>query len=1048
MSIGLVPRYPDSAAILQATDNGLTWFKWYVETYLGRQLKRIGNRYRVGSISIYRLPNGLWSCTRHSTGESGTLFSFAGQLYQLNPKTEFKTILEQIIQDLNLPEWRFVKEESKVASTLPIHSTPIEKTTWIANNGKPLEQKFSYQLAKNNTALLQYFGAWDIAISTLNRYNVYAADYTKHLKSGRTFTDELTILYKIGDKKTIKAKRPYVKKKGAYREFYLQNSGNYVFGHRQLPEKCDYIIICEGEKDTLLVNNFFNKVGIYAICFHSVSARIDEKYLQYLQHKCQNKVFTCFDNDAAGAKFSHKNALKLGIPSVDISAYSAENDLCDVYIKEGIKGLIDIFSSELSTKTAVKKDENNPFSWGIPTALSLNINQYISENTLNLDTNTYPIDTLKQYIFKHNQLILQAPTGSGKTTALMKIAQDHEFLSQNKVKRVIFCMPYQILAQQLANDYSLPCVLQGTTPLELNMALSSSISICTYDSLKKLEYGVDEALLIVDEFHNLRNQANFRMNACVEVLEYMNIAPKTICLSATPLYEFTHLMQYNLVKVQTKKSLTPIIQPIEYQGTRLEAILNHDFNVNIVNNINIIKINDITLLKTLRTLLKKKYQLTDEEITLFCSSEKEQNKQYIEISKSGKVTNHIKFILTTSIINDGVNINNENIGDIILINEFCEASLVQFIARFRKAKQLKVYAYRKQKEVIPQHLRKWTQPTDEALNIKYKRAKLQLDHIQTIDNQKVDNYKEWLLRDFPFLYYSTLNGTYQVNQIAILHQEYQRQKSTTTTEQFYQNIQFNHPHITVLPTQSVSVTKNKAANETLKAQKNTIKQQKQQAYTLLHQDKNRFLEVSYHYSKNPKLKNKIRQHLLINTHEMSLSAQQVFDTNESLFKAHLNEETSQRFFDLRQRNIPEETIPKILLKNQSNKDYGRFIHTLTAQVQLRLLKINKNNLNPIQIAEAKHSKAIIRAISQLPKGKRCFTGFKIKTLIGKILKDENISQERAITRLSGLYQITKFKKKVKGKRLTFYRIEDKLGYKQFLKDNDIKIAAFEAGLLL
>ena len=109
MSIGLVPRYPDSTAILQVTDNGLNWFKWYVETYLGRQLKRIGNRYRAGSISIYRLPNGLWSCTRHSSGESGTLFSFVGQLYQLNVKADFKTILQQIIRDLNLLEWTLLK---------------------------------------------------------------------------------------------------------------------------------------------------------------------------------------------------------------------------------------------------------------------------------------------------------------------------------------------------------------------------------------------------------------------------------------------------------------------------------------------------------------------------------------------------------------------------------------------------------------------------------------------------------------------------------------------------------------------------------------------------------------------------------------------------------------------------------------------------------------------------------------------------------------------------------------------------------------------------
>ena len=629
----------------------------------------------------------------------------------------------------------------------------------------------------------------------------------------------------------------------------------------------------------------------------------------------------------------------------------------------------------------------------------------------------------------------------------MKIAQDREFLTQNKVKRVIFCMPYQILAQQLANDYNLPCVLQGTSKLELNMALSSPIAICTYDSLKKLEYGIDEALLIVDEFHNLKNQANFRINACIEVLEYMNIAPKTICLSATPLYEFVHLMSYKLVKVNSQKTLKTSIQPIEYQGTRIESILNHEFNVNRVNKINIIKINDITLLKTLRTLLKEKYQLTDKEITLFCSSEKEANQEYIEISKSGKVANQIKFILTTSIINDGVNINNENIGDIVLVNEFCEASLVQFIARFRKAKHLKVYAYRKQKEAIPQHLKKWTQPTQEALAIKYKRAELQLNHIKTIDNQQIINHKEWLLKDFPFLYYSTLNGSYQVNQIAILHQEYQRQKSTTDSEQFYQNIQFNHPHITILPTQNLGVTKNKSANETLKAQKDAVKQQKQQAYTLLQQDKNRFLEASFHHTKNPKLKNKIRQHLLINTQEMSLSAQQVFDTNKLLFERQLCDETSQRFFDLRQRNIPDEVIPAILLKNQSNKDYGRFIHTLTAQVQLRLLKINKSRLNPMQIAEAEHSKSIIRAISQLPKDKRCFTGFKIRKLISKILDDDNISQERAITRLSGLYQITMFKKKVKGKRLTFYQIKEKRNYKQFLGENDIKIAAFETRLL-
>lgn len=1051
MSIGFIPRYPDSTTILQVTGNGLNWFKWYVETYLGRQLKQIGNRYRAGSISIYRLPNGLWSCTRHSSGESGTLFSFVGQLYQLNVKTDFKAILQQIIRDLNLLEWTLLKEEVQTIDLPPKPSIPIVPTEWIANAGKALEKKFSYEIATNNSYLLNYFNQWGIDANTLNRYNVQAAASTTHLKSGKKFRDKLTILYQIAANKTIKAKRPYVPKKGSFREFYLQNSGNYVFGHRQLPEKCDYIIICEGEKDTLLINQFFNKVGIYAVCFHSVSARIDEKYLRYLRQKCDEKVFTCFDNDTAGAKFSERNALKHGIPSINISTYSTENDLCDVYQATGIKTLIQIFSTELTIKTAIQKDENNPFSWGVTNVLSLQVQRFISENKIDLATNCTPLEVLKQYISQYNQLILQAPTGSGKTTALVKVAQDTEFLAANKVKRVIFCMPYQILAQQLASDYNLPCVLQGTSSLELKTALSSPISVCTYDSLKKLEYGIDEALLIIDEFHNLRNQANFRASACIEVLEYTQIAPKTICLSATPLYEFATLLNYKLIKVSTQQTFKSTIQPIDYQGTRIEAIMNHDFsvyNVNMKSKINIIKVNDINLLKTVQTLLKEKYQLSDDEITLFCSSEKENNTEYLNISESGKVSDSVKFILTTSIINDGVNINNKNIGDIVLLNEFCEDSLVQFIARFRKAKDLKVYAYRKQKELEPTYLRKWITPTQEALQIKKERAKLQLEHIQNIDCQEIKNHKEWLLRDFPFVYYSTLQGAYQVNEIAILHQEYQRKKSVIDSEAFYKNMAFNHPNITVLPLQAINATENTTANKALKANKATIRTQKQQAYTLLEQDKNRFLEVTYHHTKNPKLKNSIRECQLINNLEMSSPAQQVFDQHKAIFEQQRCEETANRFFDLRRIKISDDIIPSILYKNQSNKDYGLFKHTLTTQVQLRLHKINRSSLNSMQKAEIQNSKALIRAISQIPKNKRCLTSFKIRKIVATTLKNENISSERALMRLKGLFQITKTKRKVNGKRLTFYQIEGKIRFKQFLKDQGIPIATFENALLI
>ncbi|MGE5457334.1 MAG: hypothetical protein ACM3RX_03175, partial [Methanococcaceae archaeon] len=92
--------------------------------------------------------------------------------------------------------------------------------------------------------------------------------------------------------------------------------------------------------------------------------------------------------------------------------------------------------------------------------------------------------------------------------------------------------------------------------------------------------------------------------------------------------------------------------------------------------------NSIKSLEEIMEVLLEK-GIKDEEIQILHSQEKE-SETYSSIVKSEKIPEGVKYILTTSVISDGVNIGNGNIDAVYMIESENLIQLRQFVARFRK----------------------------------------------------------------------------------------------------------------------------------------------------------------------------------------------------------------------------------------------------------------------------------------------------------------------------------------------------------------------------
>lgn len=338
----------------------------------------------------------------YSTGKQGDVFQFVADLNQLDCKQDFIKVLSIISEAFALNGFakaKINKNVKIVENHLKKESVEIDKKSLFNFVSKDFEQNhFSYFLQGN----------WNVEKEVLLRYKVSALDKFEYWNSKKSevtkiklFKNVLGFAYKVGSNVEL-----YIpKQEKTTKFFYNQLANTDVFGLAQLSKNQDFLIICAGKKDCLILN---------ANGFPSVSFRSENHYITKEQIKelrsFSKQIFICYDSDIPGINASKQFAEKYNL--LEISLPSDFNDVAD-FFQEKSKGdfqsLIDNtlnFSQNPGpSEKQKKKDSGNTIFHIVEEYLSNNYN--FRFNTILLDIEYKKIQDKSWQICNEDSLFIE-----------------------------------------------------------------------------------------------------------------------------------------------------------------------------------------------------------------------------------------------------------------------------------------------------------------------------------------------------------------------------------------------------------------------------------------------------------------------------------------------------------------------------------------------------------------------------------------------------------------------------------------------------------------
>jgi hypothetical protein len=297
------------------------------------------------------------------------------------------------------------------------------------------------------------------------------------------------------------------------------------------------------------------------------------------------------------------------------------------------------------------------------------IDKFIGEFQTNI--NSFINNNSKQ------QLII-APTGTGKTTAIIEYAN----LYPNK-KIVLLC-PFRFLVDNIEKDN--PNIACGYGSVFLNNNKTSRFIVTTYDSIEKIN---DVDLFAVDEAHLLPSHSSFR--GIIPLI--LQTQTKVVFITATPEVIEDLFPSYNkrdyILEFKIHRPLEEVkiyAQKYNVKQTILDIISNNKYNKNTV----LIRINSKRIIdkvmQTYKPTLKDKIACiySDENNVLF----EGQDEEKINELKKGKISN-LDFILCTSVYDVGISFEVDRDIDCYAVSQDNRCmpnaiDMVQLLARVRE----------------------------------------------------------------------------------------------------------------------------------------------------------------------------------------------------------------------------------------------------------------------------------------------------------------------------------------------------------------------------
>lgn len=333
------------------------------------------------------------------------------------------------------------------------------------------------------------------------------------------------------------------------------------------------------------------------------------------------------------------------------------------------------------------------------------------------------IPNILEYADSYGRIIVKAETGTGKTYAVINEIHKHQTDA-----RILIVAPLTMIVEQQAKTNTKGVYLTGKSVFDERVkALESNLCFMTYEQgARFLAYDEDTVVfdyVIIDEVHNLITANSYKHNVILDLTESFQ-SRKLIGLTATPLQVFNKL-GFELIEVKAKKQ-TPTDVEIRYSNLDPYKIaINHLLNV---------KSKTIVRLNSRKTLIALKSYLTQQtnlynpsEVVVFNSDKDIKNgKDFQFVADQEQFEDSVKVVLTTSIIDEGVNIKQLGFTDVVFIETGYTPrpeAVKQFFARFRlEDPNRKNYLYlRTRKDQTPTNykpLRDFDNVKDELISLK------------------------------------------------------------------------------------------------------------------------------------------------------------------------------------------------------------------------------------------------------------------------------------------------------------------------------------------
>jgi ribose 1,5-bisphosphokinase PhnN len=296
------------------------------------------------------------------------------------------------------------------------------------------------------------------------------------------------------------------------------------------------------------------------------------------------------------------------------------------------------------------------------------------------------IQLLKKSIKKGKFTSVTAPTGTGKSFLCSVLANDSELKH-----RIVLLSPLRSIVEQ--QRHLMEVVHGGVSDNEIAVAENSNILACTYASAHKLKNTTSDVILVIDEAHLLVSRSNILEKEIKAIHRLMQDAAKVVFITATPVLMMNEIYGCNniIVKVNRPKK---DVQPLFYDSKntkQTDAILK--FIATHKEGINVICFNDKAKLEELKIDLINLGIYKENEIAKFTADVIDtENKNYELLIDQQRIDNNIRLVLATSKIAEGVNINNDNQFNVLVVGNKDATYFVQATARFRKAKKLNLFS--------------------------------------------------------------------------------------------------------------------------------------------------------------------------------------------------------------------------------------------------------------------------------------------------------------------------------------------------------------------